>query len=200
MMSTSNATADTLQKVASEFEGEVLAEMHEGREQSFALIEASKKETKEAVAKILETSAKQAEALKRQIIGAAELEARNSQLKVLEEAVEEVFSSAVAQIPKLENKRYAAALKQLLAEAIDVIGPNAMVSTNQKDARDVFTLAKSIRGERTRLTPGDKRLETIGGVALTTPDRTIRFDNTFEARLERLRPTLRKEVAAVLNG
>ena len=199
-MSTSNATADTLQKVASEFEGEVMAEMHEGREQSFALIEASKKETKEAVAKILETSAKQAEALKRQIIGTAELEARNSQLKVLEEAVEEVFSSAVTQIPKLENRRYAAALQRLLAEAIDVIGPNAMVSTNQRDAKDVFTLAKGIRGERAKLTPGDKRLETIGGVVLTTPDRTVRFDNTFEARLERLRPTLRKEVAAVLNG
>jgi len=196
----SNATADTLQKVAGEFEGEVLAEMQEGREQSLKLIQASKKETLEAVSKILETGTKQAEALKRQIIGAAELEARNSQLKVLEEAVEEVFSSAVAQISKLDDKRYDAALKKLLTEAIGVIGPNALVSTNSKDAKDVFSIAKGIKGEKTRLTPGDKRLETIGGVVLATPDRSVRFDNTFEARLERLRPILRKDVAAILNS
>jgi len=174
--------------------------MQEGRDQSLALIQASKRETAEAVSKILETGTKQAEALKRQIIGAAELEARNSQLKVLEEAVEEVFSSAVSQIAKLEGKRHEAALKQFLTEAIDVIGPNALVSTNARDAKEVFSIAKGIKGERTRLTPGDKRLDTIGGVVLETPDRSIRFDNTFEARLERLRPTLRKEVAAALSG
>ncbi len=196
----SNSTADTLQKVANEFEGEVLTELQEGRDQSLAVIQKSKAETAETVSKILETSTKQAEALKRQIIGAAELEARNSQLKVMEEAVEEVFSAAVSQISKLEGKRHETALKQLLEEAIDVIGPNALVSTNSEDAKEVFSIAKGIKGERGRLTPGDKRLETIGGVVLTTPDKSIRFDNTFEARLERSRPTLRKDVAAVLSG
>jgi len=199
-MSLSNATEATLQKVAGEFEGEVLTELQEGREQGLTLVQASMKATAEAVSKILETSAKQAEALKRQIVGAAELEARNSQLKVMEVAVEEVFSNAVSQIPKLEDRRYEAALRHLLGEAIDVIGPNALVSTNSKDAKGVFSIAKGIKGDRGRLTPGDKRLDTIGGVVLTTPDKTIRFDNTFEARLERLRPTLRKEVAALLNG
>jgi len=199
-MALGNATEDTLRKVAGEFEGEVMTELQEGREQSIALIQASKKETADAVSKILETSIKQAEALKRQIVGAAELEARNSQLKVLEDAVEEVFSGAVSQIPKLEGKRYEAALKQLLKEAIDVIGPNALVSTNSRDAKEVFSVARGIAGEKARLTPGDKRLDTIGGVVLTTPDKNIRFDNTFEARLERLRPILRKEVASVLSG
>jgi len=196
----SSATEATLQKVAGEFEVEVMTELQEGREQSLALVLASKRETAEAASKVLETSTKQAEALQRQIIGAAELEARNSQLKVLELAVEDVFSSAVSQIPKLENKRYQASLRKLLAEAIDVIGPNALVSANSKDSKEVFSIAKGIKGERGRLTPGDKRLDTIGGVVLSTPDKTIRFDNTFEARLERLRPTLRKEVAALLNG
>ena len=195
-----NSTADTLQKVANEFEGEVLTELQEGRDQSLAVIQKSEAETAETVSKILETSTKQAEALRRQIVGAAELEARNSQLKVMEEAVEGVFSAAVSQISKLEGKRHETALKQLLEEAIDVIGPNALVSTNSEDAKEVFSIAKGIKGERGRLTPGDKRLETIGGVVLTTPDKSIRFDNTFEARLERLRPTLRKDVAAVLSG
>jgi V/A-type H+-transporting ATPase subunit E len=188
-----------LQKVASEFEGEVLTELQGGRAQSLALIEASKKETKEAVSKIIETSAKQAEALKRQTIGAAELEARNAQLKVLERAVEEVFSAAVSQASRLSGHRYEASLKGLLSEAIDVIGPDAMVSCNSKDAKLVFTVAKGIKGRKVKLTPDDKTLKTIGGVVLTTPNRSVRFDNTFEARLERTRPALRKEVAAVLS-
>ena len=193
-------TEATLQKVASEFEGEVLTELQEAREQSLALLQTSKKASLDAVSKVLETSVKQAEALKRQVIGAAELESRNSQLKVLEEAVDEVFSSAVSQIQRLDEKRYAAALKQMLSEAIDVIGPNALVSTNDKDAKEVLSMAKGVKGEHAKLTPGDKTLKTIGGVVLTTPDRAIRFDNTFEARLERLRQTLRKEVAALLNA
>lgn len=200
MMPVGDATEETLQKVAGEFEGELLSLLEEGREQSVSFVQSSKKQTSEEVSKILEASVKQAEALKRQIIGTAELEARNSQLRVLEEAVEQVFSGAVSQIPKLESKRYQASLKQLLEEAIDVIGPNALVSTNSADAKEVFAIAKGIEGEKARLTPGDKRLETIGGVVLTTPDKSIRFDNTFEARLERLRPTLRKEVAAILSG
>lgn len=194
-----NAASDTLQKVASEFEGEVLMELQEGRAQSLALIEASKKETMEAVSKIIETSARQAEALKRQIIGTAELEARNAQLKVLEGAVEEVFSTAVSQASKLSAQRYEASLKGLLSEAIDVIGPDAMVSCNSKDAKLVFAAVRGIKG-KVKLTPGDKTLKTIGGVVLTTPNRSVRFDNTFEARLERTRPTLRKEVAALLSG
>jgi len=40
----------------------------------------------------------------------------------------------------------------------------------------------------------------MGGVVLTTSDGSIRFDNTFEARLERTKPTLRKDVAAILAG
>jgi V/A-type H+-transporting ATPase subunit E len=200
MKSLGNATDDTLQKVASEFEGEVLMELQEGREQSITLIESSRKETAEAVSKILDTGLKQAEALKRQILGSAELDTRNAQLKVLEEAVSEVFTSAASQLPKVDDKLYDAALKRLLQEAVDIIGPNAMVSCNPRDSKEVFSLTRGIKGERAKLTPGDKRLNTIGGVVLTTPDRSVRFDNTFEARLERLRSQLRKEVAELLRG
>ena len=91
----SKAAADTLEKVSGEFEHEVLADLEEGRKESFAILETSRKETSEAVAKILETSVKQADSLKRQVIGSAELEARNTQLRTLERAVNEVFDQAM---------------------------------------------------------------------------------------------------------
>ncbi|MDV3244293.1 MAG: hypothetical protein LYZ66_03845 [Nitrososphaerales archaeon] len=195
-----NATSDTLQKVASEFEGEVLMELQEGRSQSVALIEASKKGTMEAVAKILETSVKQAEALKRQIVGAAELEARNTQLKALEEAVTEVFSSAVSQVSKMSGPRYDKSLTDLVGEGIEAIGPHAKVSCNSRDGKLVAVMLNRIKGDHVKLAVDDQSVDTIGGVVLTTMDGSVRFDNTFEARLERLRPALRKEVAGVLGG
>jgi len=80
----SKAAADTLAKVSGEFEAEVLADLENRRKETLAKVESVRKETSEAVAKILETSVKQAESVKRQIIGTAELEARNAQLRSLE--------------------------------------------------------------------------------------------------------------------
>lgn len=35
---------------------------------------------------------------------------------------------------------------------------------------------------------------------MTSMDGSVRFDNTFEARLERMRPTLRMEASAILTS
>jgi V/A-type H+-transporting ATPase subunit E len=43
-------------------------------------------------------------------------------------------------------------------------------------------------------------IETIGGIVLSNADGTVKFDNTFESRLERMRPALRKEVAGILTS
>lgn len=200
MIGLSKASGDTLQKVSNEFEGEVLADLQEGREQSLAIIGAAKKEAKEEVSKILEASVKQAEALKRQITGAAELEARNARLKVLEKAVNEAVAEAVSKVSKLDEKRYEEALARLITEGVQVIGPGAVVSFSSKDRKAVSALLRQPSREHDKLTASEDDLKTAGGVALATSDGSIRFDNTFEARLERLRPTLRKEVADLLSG
>jgi len=191
---------ETLKKVAGEFEGEVLAELQEGKEQSFAIIEAAKMRAQEAVSKILDMSVRQAEALKRQIIGAAELGARNSQLKVLEEAVSGVFSDAISQVSKMTGPRYEKALAGLIEEGIGVIGHNSLISCNSRDRKLVSVAVKKLKGNHAKPIISDKSIETIGGVVLITVDEFVRFDNTFEARLERLRPTLRKEIATVLTS
>jgi len=74
----SKAASDTLGKVSGEFEAEVMADLEAGQRDALSRIESARKEATEAVSKILETSVKQAESSKRQIIGAAELAARNA--------------------------------------------------------------------------------------------------------------------------
>jgi len=195
----SKAAADALEKVSGEFESEVLADLEASRSNALAKVESMRKETEESVAKILETGVKQAESVKRQIIGAAELEARNSQLKSLERGVNEVFDLAEKQISSSSSSSYEKAILGLIEEGLGVIGPRAKVQCASKDTKVVAAAIKKL-GSRAGATLDDNPVETMGGVVLVTPDGSIRFDNTFEARLERMRPTLRQEIAAILTG
>jgi V/A-type H+-transporting ATPase subunit E len=195
----SKAASDTLEKVSGEFEAEVLADLETGRSETLAKVEAMRRETAEAVSKILETGEKQAESVKRQIVGAAELDSRNAQLKSLESAVNEAFETATKQVSSESGASQEKALVLLIQEGLDVIGPRATLLCAAKDRRAVSSAIRKL-GSRGKLSLGEEEIDTVGGVVLTTPDGSVRFDNTFEARLERMRPTLRKEVAAILTG
>lgn len=195
----SKAASDTLEKVSGEFEQEVLSDLEAGRAETMAKLESIRRETEEAVSKILETGMKQSESAKRQIVGAAELEARNIQLKALERAVNGAFEAAMKGISESKGASYEKAVARLIQEGLDVIGPRAKVHCSSKDRRAVASAVKKLSVTE-KVTLDDDSIDTIGGVVLTTFDGTVRFDNTFEARLERMRPILRKEVASVLTG
>ena len=196
----SKAAADTLEKVSGEFEAEVMADLEAGRRDALSKIESARKEAAESVSKILETSVKQAESTRRQIIGTAELAARNTKLKSLEKAVNEVFELATKEISSTSGSSYEKSIAGLIKEGIGVIGQKAKVQCSAKDKKAVASAIKKLEGGQSKLTLDDTPLETMGGVVLTTNDGSIRFDNTFEARLERMKPTLRKDVAGILAG
>ena len=196
----SKAATDTLEKVSAEFEAEVLADLKEGQTEAISRIESARKETAEAVAKILETSEKQAESLRRQILGAAELEVRNAQLRSLERAVNDSFDLAVKEISESSGAAYEKAITALIREGLDVIGTKAKVSCSSKDKRVVSAAIRKLSAGQAKLNLDEKPIETIGGVVLSSADGSVKFDNTFEARMERSKPELRKEVAGILTG
>jgi V/A-type H+/Na+-transporting ATPase subunit E len=195
----SKSASDTLEKVAGEFQEEVLADLEAGRKETLGRVEAVRRETTEAVAKILETGEKHAESVKRQIIGAAELEARNAQLRSLERAVNESFDAATKEVSSVEGAAREKAFAGLIQEGLDVLGPKAKVYCSAGDKKAAAGAIRRLEG-KAKLTLEPDPIETTGGVVLTVPDGSIRFDNTFEARLERMRPDLRKDVAAILAG
>jgi V/A-type H+/Na+-transporting ATPase subunit E len=193
----SSAAADTLEKVSREFESEVLSDLKSGRKETIAKIESARKETSEEVSKFLETGTKQAESVKRQIIGAAELDVRNAQLRALEKAVNEAFELATKDISDSES--YPEAIGRLIEQGLEIIDRSAKVQCSSKDKKVVAAAIRELDGS-IKVSFEDEPIDTVGGVVLTTADGTVRFDNTIEARLERMKPMLRKEVAAVLTG
>jgi len=192
------ATTDTLEKVSGEFESELLGALQEGKEQALSTLESSRRTTKVAVAKILDAGVKQAESLKRQIIGAAELESRNAQLRTLEIAVVDVFAAAVKELQEGSGSRYENSLVHLLREGLEVLGPRARVYCKSKDTKAVSAAMRRLGGKHSKLVLEEKGINAIGGIMMSSMDGSVRFDNTFEARLERMRPTLRMEVSTEL--
>jgi V/A-type H+-transporting ATPase subunit E len=152
------------------------------------------------VTKILQTGVKRAEALKRQIVGAAELEVRNAHLRTVEEAVNHAFSTAISRISTASTVRYERSIVRLIKEGTNAIGPRAVVFCKMEDRELVASIVRELNEGPTRLTVDSKNLDTVGGVALGTSNGSLRFDNTFEARLQRMKSELRKDVAALLSG
>jgi V/A-type H+-transporting ATPase subunit E len=197
-MSEKEAARSTLQKVSDELQKEVLSDLEGGRDQSLALVDSAVRETAEAVSKIRETSTKQAELLKRQILGSAELESRNFQLRTVEEEVNGIFEDAIKGVSEIPTTQYEEALSRLINEGVRLIGSKATVSCSSKDRKTATAVIKKLNKGDVKLTLDEKSIETFGGVVLTSPDGTVSFDNTFEARLERMKQVLRKDVASLL--
>jgi V/A-type H+/Na+-transporting ATPase subunit E len=200
MMAVSKAASDTLEKVSAEFEAEVLADLQAGTDQAIQSVQTMRREAADEVAKALEAGERQADSVRRQIIGAAEIEVRNAQLRSLEVAVTEVFDSAVRKVSSLSGEAEEASLTTLLKEGMEAIGTKAVVHSSAKERKAVSAAVRKLNKGPVRLSVDEKGIETIGGVMLTTSDGSVKFDNTFEARLERMRPSLRKEVAAILTA
>jgi V/A-type H+-transporting ATPase subunit E len=199
-MSQTNAAKDTLDKVSSELMDELTKELGSGKDEAKSKIEATRRETREIVARITESADKQADTVTRQLIGAAELESRNLVITTIEHTINQVFAEALAQVPKMGVERYERSLRILVNEGVGVIGKEAKIACNSNDKSLVSSLISELNKTGSKLKLEADSIDTVGGIALKSPDDSVRFDNTFEARLERLRPMLRKQVAAMLTG
>lgn len=97
-----------------------------------------------------------------------------------------------------DDVTYRAWLLSLIAGAARHIARDAVViSGNARDQQRLFArwdevVAQLPQGQGASL--GETPIETLGGVLLTSADGQIRVDNTFEGRLERLRPQIQQVI------
>lgn len=189
----------TLDKVSSETLNEILTELESGKSDASEQVRSMIRETRAEVAKILQDGERQAESVRRQILGSAELEARNSTLRSLEEASNRIFQESLVTVSK--SPRYEKTLAKLISEGLWVIGREAFVSCNARDRKAVGSAIKEMNSKAgSKLSLDEKNLEVKGGVVLRSMSGTVRFDNTLEARLDRIKPQLRRDVVAILSG
>ncbi|MBI4257447.1 MAG: hypothetical protein HY619_00685 [Thaumarchaeota archaeon] len=202
-MAEGTSVENVVSKVSDEAKQEMIAILGEGVKEAETILEAGRLEATEAVTKILESKDRQVDAVKRRVIGNAELAARNRGLQLTEETVNKVFQQALDKIARLESVgAYDDALKRILEEGVTSLGVKQVVcSCNKRDHKTVSKLAKEVAkrtGVKIELDP--QVLNCSGGIRVRSADGGVVYDNTVEARLARIKPLLRRQVYDLLTG
>ncbi len=156
---------------------------------------------------IIRKAQTQAEIEKQRIIANAKLEIRKKRLALQEELISEVLRSLKERLAALSKDEYFKVIMDLMLQAVRELGEEKIrVSSNETTLQlvaekidEIKAFLKENTGMEVSIELGDK-IETIGGVLVENADRTIRVDNTFEARIERLESELRSRIAKVLFG
>ena len=184
----------TIDKILDQTEQDVLSNLDGALSDSHQTLDDSVSKLEEEYDKIVADGRKEADKLEKQIVGSSDIEARNKQLLAVEDAVSRVFTKAVDEISNSDRSGdYANLIKSLLDESTQVLGTSeVIVFTNSKD-RDVVqsTLANFAGSELSSET-----IECIGGVKIQSKDGAMKFDNTIDAKIDRLKPLIRKEIAS----
>lgn len=197
------AVENIVKKVVGEVGEEVKAMLGDGLNSSSEILEAAKKETMVEVEKIHESTKRQAETLRLRMLSSAELIARNKSLEFFEQTINEIFQKALEKLGKItSSNEYKASIKKLLEEGIDAIASkDLIISANKKDSEILKAIIKEIAEEKgLNMKLDTEPIDCVGGVQVRSFDGTIFYDNTIEARLERFKPLLRKNIALLFMG
>ena len=184
----------TIDKILSQTEKEIESNISSALSDSQKTLNDALPNLEREYDKIIADGKKEADKIEKQITGGADIEARNKQLLALEESVDKVFKSALDQIVNADRSDdYANLIKSLLEESITILGTSEIiVFTNSKDKDIVQSSLSGFPGSEL----SSETIECLGGVKIKSKDGAMTFDNTLDARIERLKPLIRKDIAA----
>jgi len=190
-----NSTLEqAIDKILKKTEKEILLDLKNSGSDSKQTLDNSLPKLEQEYDKIISDGKKEANKIEKQIVGSSDLEVRNKQLLLLEEGVDKVFSKALDQITKTDRSGdYSNLIKTLLDEATTILGTTEVtVFTNAKDKDVVQSALSKFSGAEL----SSDTIDCLGGIIIKSKDGTMTFDNTIDARIERLKPLIRKEIAS----
>ena len=193
-LTSNSALENTIDKILNNTEQDILANIKSGLTDSQQNLDGAIPKLESEYDKIISDGKKEADKIGKQITGSSDIEARNKQLMALEEAVNKVFSTALDQIANADrNDDYSNLIKTLIEEATKILGTSEIsISTNTKDKDIVQSTLSQFPGSEL----SSETFDCLGGIKVKSKDGTMTFDNTLDARIERLKPLIRKEIAA----
>ena len=197
-----NSLERTIDKVLSQKESALITEIDSALKNSLKHLESSKSNLQAEYDNIIEASNKQAENLKRQIIGSSTLSARNKELVIIESAIDEIFNKAKEKLAKSNNeKNYEKLLNNLIADSAGKLGSEIIIQCNKTDLKLVKKIASDISTDKKmKIAVSDEVIDIIGGIKATSLDGTMTLDNTLDSSIESLKPLIRREIVQLLRG
>jgi len=190
-----NSTLEqSIDKILKKTEKEILSDLENAGSDSKQTLGNALPKLEQEFDKIISDGKKEANKIEKQIIGGADIGVRNKQLLLLEEGVDKVFSKALDQIAKTDRSGdYSNLINTLLDESTKILGTTEVtVFTNAKDKDVVKSALSKFSGAKL----SSDTIDCLGGIIIKSKDGTMTFDNTIDARIERLKPLIRKEIAS----
>jgi V/A-type H+/Na+-transporting ATPase subunit E len=197
-----NSLERTIDKVLSQKESALISEINSALQNSLKNLESSKTNLQVEYDNIIGSSKKQAENLKRQIIGSSTLNARNKELVIIESAIDEIFNMARKKLAQSKNeKNYEKLLTNMIEDSIAKLGSEIIVQCNKTDLKLVKKISseESMR-KKVKITTSDEVIDIIGGIKATSVDGAMTLDNTLDSSIESLKPLIRKDIVQLLRG
>jgi len=197
-----NSLERTIDKVLSQKESELISEIDSALQNSLKNLESSKTTLQVEYDAIIESSKKQAESLKRQIIGSSTLNARNKELIIIESAIDEIFTKAKEKLAQSNNeKNYEKLLTRVIQDSVSKLGSEIVIQCNKADQKLVRKISsQESTTKNMKVSVSDNFLDIIGGIKATSADGTMTLDNTLDSNIESLKPLIRKDIVQLLRG
>jgi len=194
LLASNSALESTIDKILKNTEKDILSSIKSGLDDSQQNLDNSIPRLESEYDKIISDGKKEADKIEKQITGSSDIEARNKQLMLLEEAVDKVFTKALDQIANADRSGdYSNLIKTLIEEATQILGTSEIsISTNAKDKDVVQSALSQFSGAEL----SSETIDCLGGIKVRSKDGAMTFDNTIDARIERLKPLIRKDIAA----
>ncbi|HET6779930.1 MAG TPA: V-type ATP synthase subunit E family protein [Nitrososphaera sp.] len=205
-MSSNSALEHMISKVLSQKEAELISQIDSAYQESLNNLESSRGKLDAERIRIVEAAKKQAENLKRQIVGSARLAARNQELLTIENAVNNAFEEAKKKLQASSSKdRYKELMKDIIEESILAVGGSneVIIECNRSDAelvRKIIESSKQQGKSKVHARVSDQHIDVLGGIRIKSADGSMSYDNTLDSRIERLKPLIRKNIAQMLRG
>ncbi|MGI0002243.1 MAG: V-type ATP synthase subunit E [Nitrososphaeraceae archaeon] len=191
----------TVDKVLAQKQEEFMTQIDSAYQEAASNLESSKGSLRSEHEKIIQGSKKQAENLKRQILGSKRLESRNQELLLIEMAVNDYFEKARERFRELpRDKEYKSMINEMIDNCIYAIGTEEIIfESNEKDSKMISEII-SKKSKKVKLSLSEKPINVIGGLRAMSADGSLTYDSTLELRMERLKPLIRKEIVQTLRG
>lgn len=193
VLASNSSLEQAIDKILTKTEKEILLDLKNSSSDSKQTLDNSLTKLELEYDKIISDGNKEADKIEKQIIGSSDLEARNKQLTTVEESIDKVFTKALDEIANADRSGdYSKLIKSLFDESTKILGTTEIiVFTNSKDKDIVQSLISQYPGAEL----SSETIDCLGGVKIKSKDGTMAFDNTIDAKVERLKPLIRKEIS-----
>lgn len=197
-----NSLERTIDKVLSQKESALISEIESALQNSLKNLESSKGSLQVEYDSIIESSKKQAENLKLQIIGSSTLNARNKELVIIESAIDEIFNKAKEKLAKSNNeKNYEKLIARMIQDSVAKLGSEIIIRCNSTDLKLVKKISSQESSDKKmKISVSDEAIDIIGGIKAGSLDGTMTLDNTLDSNIESLKPLIRKDIVQLLRG